>query len=100
MDRKRKRDECELNWTRRSIFFELEYWSDLKLRHNLDVMHIEKNVYDNLIRIMLDILDKSKDTDKVHMDLKDLNIRKKLYLQQHGTKVFKPLACYSLTLDE
>ena len=49
---------------------------------------------------MLDILDKSKDTVKVHMDLKDLNIRKELHLQQHGIKVFKPLPCYSLTLDE
>ena len=49
---------------------------------------------------MLDILGKSKDTDKAHMDLKDLNIRKELYLQWHGTKVFKLLACYSLTLDE
>ena len=63
-------------------------------------MHIEKNVYDNLIGTMLNILDKSKDTDKVRMDLKDLNIRKELHLQQHGTKVFKPLACYWLTLAE
>ena len=81
MDKKRKCDDCKLNWTRRSIFFELEYWSDLILRHNLDVMHIEKNVCDNLIGTMLDILDKSKDTTKAHMDLKDLNIRKELHLQ-------------------
>ena len=79
MDRKRKHDDCELNWTR-SIFFELEYWSNLKLRYNLEVMHIKKNIYDSLIRTMLDISDKSKDTDKACMDLKDSNIRKKLHL--------------------
>ncbi|XP_030479124.2 uncharacterized protein LOC115696363 [Cannabis sativa] len=31
-------------WKKKSIFFELEYWKYLVLRHNLDVMHIEKNV--------------------------------------------------------
>nr|GEZ68948.1 hypothetical protein [Tanacetum cinerariifolium] len=31
-----------LNWTKRSIFYELEYWSFLTLKHNLDIMHIEK----------------------------------------------------------
>ena len=34
-----KRDD---NWKKRSIFFELPYWSTLLIRHNLDVMHIEK----------------------------------------------------------
>ncbi|XP_076930723.1 uncharacterized protein LOC143595638 [Bidens hawaiensis] len=40
---KRKQEDFELNWNKRSIFFELEYWSSLQLKHNLDVMHIEKN---------------------------------------------------------
>lgn len=43
-DRKRKRNSEELNWTNKSIFFELDYWSKLKVRHNLDIMHIEKNM--------------------------------------------------------
>nr|GEX47181.1 hypothetical protein [Tanacetum cinerariifolium] len=34
----------ELNWTKRSILYELEYWSFHTLKHNLDVTHIEKNV--------------------------------------------------------
>ena len=41
-DKNRKRLPEELNWTGKSIFFELEYWRTLSLRHNLDVMHIEK----------------------------------------------------------
>ena len=30
------------NWTKRSIFWDLPYWKDILLRHNLDVVHIEK----------------------------------------------------------
>ena len=30
------------NWTKKSIFFKLPYFKTLLLRHNLDVMHIEK----------------------------------------------------------
>ena len=41
-DKNRKVQPEELNWTRKSIFFELEYWGTLSLRHNLDVIHIEK----------------------------------------------------------
>ena len=37
------------DWLKKSIFFNLPYWELNKLRHNLDVMHIEKNVFDNLI---------------------------------------------------
>ena len=40
--KKRKREADELNWRKKSIFWELPYWSSLLLRHNLDVMHVEK----------------------------------------------------------
>ncbi|KAM3378772.1 hypothetical protein P3S68_011185 [Capsicum galapagoense] len=36
------------NWTKRSIFWELDYWKNNLLTHNLDPMHIEKNFFDNL----------------------------------------------------
>ena len=41
---KRKRGTVEerLLFTRRSTLWDVEYWKDLDLRHNLDVMHIEK----------------------------------------------------------
>jgi hypothetical protein len=32
-------------WKKESIFFKLPYWEFLKLRHNLDVMHIEKKKF-------------------------------------------------------
>ena len=64
VDRKRKRDSGELNWTKKSIFFELGYWLELKLRHILNAMHIEKKICDNMVGTMLGIEGKSKDIVK------------------------------------
>ncbi|KAL0537434.1 hypothetical protein IC582_026412 [Cucumis melo] len=80
-DKKRKR---ALNWTKKSIFFDLPYWSRLLLRHKLDVMHIEKNVCDNLIGTLLNIEGKTKDTTNARLDLQDLKIRKDLHLVEVG----------------
>jgi len=35
------------------------------VRHNLDVKHIEKNVYDNIVSTLLNIDHKSKDNLKL-----------------------------------
>lgn len=68
LSRKRKRGANELNWSKRIILFDLPYWSTLLLRHNLDVMHIEKNVCDKIIGTLLDIEGKSKDNLKARKD--------------------------------
>ncbi|KAL9666810.1 hypothetical protein QQ045_001152 [Rhodiola kirilowii] len=49
------------NWTKKSIFWQLPYWVDVKLRHNLDVMHVEKNVFENLFNTIMDVKGKTKD---------------------------------------
>ncbi|GJZ24033.1 zinc finger, PHD-type containing protein [Tanacetum coccineum] len=72
----------ELNWTKQSIFYELEYWSFLTLKHNLDVTHIEKNVLESILNTLL-MNDKSKDTAKARQDLKSLGIRSGLWLGQN-----------------
>ncbi|XP_025628721.1 uncharacterized protein [Arachis hypogaea] len=54
----------ESPWKKRSIFFDLPYWEYNLLRHNLDVMHIEKNVCDNIIYTILNDSGKSKDNLK------------------------------------
>ena len=41
--------------------FDLLYWSNLDVRHCIDVMHVEKNVYDNVIDTFLKIKGKRKD---------------------------------------
>lgn len=99
-DRKRKRGVDELNWSKRSILFELPYWSKLLMRHNLDVMHIEKNVCDNITGTLLNDPKKSKDTVKARMDLQDLNIRKELWLRERNGKIEKPHANYTLSKEE
>ncbi|XP_012832641.1 PREDICTED: uncharacterized protein LOC105953517 [Erythranthe guttata] len=80
-DKKRKRPSQHLCWIKRSILFELPYWSNLKLRHNLDVMHIEKNICDNVMGTILDIDGKTKDTEKARLDLEDMGVRSELHLK-------------------
>ena len=44
-ERNKKKEELaalEILWKKKNIFFRLPYWKDNLLRHNLDVMHIEK----------------------------------------------------------
>ena len=47
-------------WKKKSIFFDLEYWKHVHVRHNLDVMHIEKNVCESIIGTLLNIPGKTK----------------------------------------
>ncbi|TYK29077.1 CACTA en-spm transposon protein [Cucumis melo var. makuwa] len=97
VDKKRKR---ALNWTKKSIFFDLPYWSRLLLRDKLDVMHIEKNVCDNLVGTLLNIEGKTKDTTNARLDLQDLKIRKDLHLVEAGNRLVKPHVSYTLTTIE
>ncbi|XP_021736439.1 uncharacterized protein LOC110702989 [Chenopodium quinoa] len=41
-------------WFKQSIPWELPYWKHLLVRHNLDVMHIEKNFFDQLFHTVID----------------------------------------------
>ena len=50
----------------------MPYWELNKLRHNLDVMHIEKNVFDNLIGTLLNIDSKTKDGLNARLDLAEI----------------------------
>ena len=54
------------------FFFRLPYWKDNLLRHNLDVMHVKKNVIDNILGIMLDIKGKIKDNTQARHDLQEM----------------------------
>ena len=83
--KKRKREPHDLNWSKKSMFFELPYWSHQQFKHNLDVMHIEENVCDSILGTMCKIEGKSKDTDKAKLDLTDLGIRSGLHLYKEGT---------------
>ena len=71
-----KKSATETNiWKKRSIFFDLPYWSDLDVRHCIDVMHVEKNVCDSSIGTLLNIKGKTKDGLKCHQDLVEMGIQ-------------------------
>ncbi|XP_023632701.1 uncharacterized protein LOC111828600 [Capsella rubella] len=72
------------NWHKQSILWELPYWKDLELRHNLDVMHTEKNFLDNIINTLLNVQGKTKDNIKSRLDLQEHCNRKELHLTADG----------------
>ncbi|XP_043721065.1 uncharacterized protein LOC122668585 [Telopea speciosissima] len=59
--RRLKQPKLPHNWKKKSILFDLPYWKDNLIRHNLDVMHIEKNVCESILYTLLDLKEKSKD---------------------------------------
>ena len=87
-------------WKRRSIFFDLPYWSDLHVHHCLDVMHVEKNVCDSLIGTLLNIKGKTKDGLKCRQDLVDMGIREQLHPISQGRRTYLPPACHTLSTAE
>ncbi|RVW24082.1 hypothetical protein CK203_091324 [Vitis vinifera] len=87
-------------WKKKSIFFELEYWRYLHVRHNLDVMHIEKNVCESIIGTLLNILGKTKDGLNSHLDLMDMGLRCELAPRFESNQTYLPPACYTLSRKE
>lgn len=89
------------NWTKRSIFWVLPYWKDNLLRHNLDVMHIEKNFFDNVFNTVMNVAGKTKDNEKARMDLPLHCLRSDLVMSSlPNGKMAKPKAKYTLTSEE
>ena len=100
LKRKRENVTHQHNWKKKSIFFQLPYWKTLLLRHNLDIMHIEKSVCDSIIGTLLNIEGKTKDNLNSRLDLQAMGIRKQLHPIEMGNKFILPTACYLLTVDE
>jgi hypothetical protein len=95
--KKRKRSAGRVPiWGRKVSLWDLPYWPPLKLRHNLDVMHIEKNVCENLLGTLPSIPGKSNNIN-ARLDLADLNIRPELQLQPNGDDYDLPKAQYTLS---
>ena len=89
------------NWTKQSIFWELPYWKTLLVRHNLDVMHIEKNVFDNVFHTVMDNKEKTKDNTKARLDLPLYCKRQELELVQvQNGKFAKPKAKYTFSAEQ
>jgi hypothetical protein len=71
---KRKRTNKNIEeddmWKKQSIFLELPYWKDLDVRHSIDVMHVEKNMCESLLRTLLNTDGKTRDHGHAQADLK------------------------------
>jgi hypothetical protein len=86
---------------KKSIFFRLSYWKDNLLRHNLDVMHIEKNVIDNILGTILDIKGKTKDDLATRQDLQEMGLRPKLHpFTGDDGKTYILAACHTISNEE
>nr|AAX96366.1 transposon protein, putative, CACTA, En/Spm sub-class [Oryza sativa Japonica Group] len=96
-------DKLPPPFKKHSIFFKyLPYWKDLEVRHAIDVMHLEKNVFDNIVGTLLDMPKKTKDGLQSRMDLVEMRIREELHPQEgeKNGKVYLPPACFTLTPEE
>jgi len=86
-------------WTRKSCLWNLPYFDDLLLPHNIDVMHTEKNIAEAIFGTIMDIPDKTKDNVKARMDQARLCDRPKLDMAppRAGKSWRKPKADFVLT---
>jgi hypothetical protein len=100
--RKKTPTLTDIPFKKQSIFFMyLPYWKDLQTCHNIDLMHVTKNVFDSIIGTLLDMLRKSKDRLKSCIDLVQFELRRELYpISRPNGKYFLPPASYTLTALE
>ncbi|XP_020245141.1 uncharacterized protein LOC109823267 [Asparagus officinalis] len=100
--KQKKKANRNCPWKKRSVFFDLPYWEHNRCRHMLDLMHIEKNVCDNIVGTLLDIPGKTKDHVKARFDLQQMGIRRDLHPVQSadGRRVTFAKACFSMTSQE
>ncbi|XP_019434448.1 PREDICTED: uncharacterized protein LOC109341097 [Lupinus angustifolius] len=101
--RKRPRDEVKSEnnppqWKKKGIFWDLPYWKYLLIRHCLDMMHIEKNVGDNVLFTILDDKSRTKDNLKARKDLHAMGIREKLHPYPNSSKF--PPSCFKMKNQE
>jgi hypothetical protein len=87
-------------WNKKSIPWELVYWSMLDVRHSIDNMHIKKNVCEATCGPLLQQESKGKDHKNAREDLKDLGIRLELYAEETKTGTDLPVATTTLSKAE
>ena len=86
-------------WTHKLCLWNLPYFDDLLLSHNIDVMHTEKNIAEAIFGTIMNISDKTKDNVKARVDQARLCNRPKLDMAppRDGKSWRKPKADFVLT---
>jgi hypothetical protein len=87
-------------WKKQSIFCELPYWKDLDVHHLIDVMHVKKNMCENLLGALFNTDKKTRDHGHARADLKKIGIRPELWFDDsiNGTEL--PTSCITLLKHE
>ncbi|KAL0315016.1 UNVERIFIED_CONTAM: hypothetical protein Scaly_2897300 [Sesamum calycinum] len=85
-------------WTKKSIFWDISYWTTHLTWHNLDVIHIEKNLFANIFNTVMDVKGKSNDNLNARKDLTIICNRPELQVDERRPNVM-PKAVYTLTKD-
>jgi hypothetical protein len=80
--KKRDGEEEEGMWNKKSILWELEYWTMLDVCHSIDNMLIKKIVCGATCGTLLQQKSKGKDHKNAREDLKELGIRTELYAEE------------------
>ena len=62
------------------------------VRRNLDVMHIEKNVFENIFNMVMNVDEKTKDNAKYRLNLMEIRRRPELHVVDGKF----PKSCYTL----
>ena len=91
----------EPNWSKVSILYKLTYWKNKKFEHNINVIHVEKNINESTYSTLLGIKGKNKDINKAQIDLQNMNFRHTLHLKQCFEGSYdKSQAFFSLSPNE
>ncbi|XP_042460197.1 uncharacterized protein LOC122043659 [Zingiber officinale] len=70
------------------------------IRHCLDVMHIEKNVFESLINTLMNVKGKTKDNVAARLDMVEMGIRPELTPIVREKRTYLPFAACSFTKKE
>jgi hypothetical protein len=87
-------------WKKQSIFWELPYWKYLDVHHLIDVMHVEMNVCESLLGTLLNTDGKTRDHGHARADLKKMEIRPELWLDDSVKGTELPTSCITLSKHE
>ena len=86
-------------WKKKSIFWQLPYWQILEVQNTIDVMHLMKNLYVNVLGFM-GCYGNLKDTLEARRDLKDIHRNEQDPEEDDGEQDYLCPASYTLSKEE
>jgi hypothetical protein len=73
---------------------------DLDVCHSIDVIHVENNVCESLLRTLLNMDEETRDHGHARADLKKMEIRPELWLDDSVKGMELPTSCIALLKHE